>query len=50
MFIFRFIANKWLSPIKDDKKLFVELNHRVPSPPRNMKGCELNDIHLCFLI
>ncbi|UJR10158.1 hypothetical protein I4U23_014374 [Adineta vaga] len=28
-----FIANRWLSPTKGDKKLSVELNRRVPSPP-----------------
>ncbi|CAF0862963.1 unnamed protein product [Adineta ricciae] len=31
-----FLANRWLSPTKDDKKLFVELTRRAPSPPPSM--------------
>ncbi len=31
-FSFRFTVNKWLSPTKDDKQLFVELNHTPPPP------------------
>ncbi|CAF0923501.1 unnamed protein product [Adineta ricciae] len=44
-----FLANRWLSPTKDDKKLFVELTRRAPSPPRNFINCEFLDAHMFFI-
>ena len=44
VFFSRFIVNKWLSPTKDDKKLFIELNReepRSPTPPQKTESIYL---------